>query len=277
MDYGRVKSMHLVDYLRSIGCNPTKVQYGSAWYLSPFRKERTASFKVNLAKNLWYDFGAGEGGSLVDLVMKLNNRDYADAIAQLASGPSFCSTSNCSPQDDEAGRIRIERVQPLTHPALLRYLVLRKITLRIGKAFLKEAHYTVHGRKYFALAFANDKGGYELRNAFFKTGSSPKYFTTIPGTDETRINIFEGFMDFLSCCSYYNRPPHARTIILNSLSFLPKAESSLGNYRAIRLYLDNDPAGRAATRSVMNRFPQAEDVGQVIYPGYKDFNEFWMS
>lgn len=276
MDYTQIKNVQMSEYLRSIGCNPTKVQYGSAWYLSPFRQERTASFKVNLSKNLWYDFGAGEGGTLVDFVMKMNRLDFSGAIAQIGSG-SFSYTKHYDyPQDDGTGRIKIEQLQPLSHPALMQYLSRRRIPLQIARMYLHQAHYSVHNRKYFALAFPNDKGGYELRNAFFKTGSSPKYFTTIPGKDETRISLFEGFMDFLSCCSYYGRSPKGRTVILNSLSFLQRLDPTLGEFRSIHLYLDNDPAGREATRRLMDRFGQAKDLAEVLYPGYKDFNEYWM-
>ena len=28
------------------------------WYLAPYRGERTSSFRVNVAKQLWYDFDA---------------------------------------------------------------------------------------------------------------------------------------------------------------------------------------------------------------------------
>jgi len=275
MDFPQVKNVHLSDYLKSIGHNPQKIQYGSAWYLSPFRNERTASFKVNLAKNLWYDFGSGEGGTLLDFVMKLGRCDYFGAIAQIVSDCPAVSVRYDSDYD-ESGHIKIEQLQPLSHPALLQYLAKRKISEEIARRFLQQAHYSVHCKKYFALAFANDKGGYELRNVFFKTGSSPKYLSTIPGVDETRINIFEGFMDFLSSCCYYQRPPRSKTIVLNSLSFLKRIEPMLGEFRTIRLYLDNDPAGRQATTGILKRFTQAKDMARVIYPDHKDFNEFWM-
>jgi DNA primase len=50
----------------------------------------------------------------------------------------------------------------------------------------------------------------------------------------------------------------------------------LGEFRTIRLYLDNDPAGRQATTGILKRFTQVKDMARVIYPDHKDFNEFWM-
>lgn len=46
--------------------------------------EKTSSFSINLEKNLWYDFGSGEGGSGIDLVAKLDGLSPTDAINKLA-------------------------------------------------------------------------------------------------------------------------------------------------------------------------------------------------
>ena len=37
------------------------------WYKSPFRTEKEASFKVDLHKEVWYDFGLGKGGDIITL------------------------------------------------------------------------------------------------------------------------------------------------------------------------------------------------------------------
>jgi CHC2 zinc finger len=40
--------------------------------VSPFRPaEKTPSFKIDPVKNLWFDFGSGEGGTIIDFVQKL--------------------------------------------------------------------------------------------------------------------------------------------------------------------------------------------------------------
>ncbi len=59
----------IVGFLESQGISPaiTTVS-GKYWYCSPFRAEKTPSFSVLLLKNIWYDHGAGIGGSLIDLV-----------------------------------------------------------------------------------------------------------------------------------------------------------------------------------------------------------------
>ena len=162
---------------------------------------------------------------------------------------------------------------------LIEYLISRKVSIPFAKQYLKEAYYTVHDKKYFALAFENNLGGFELRNATFKTGSSPKYFTTIPGADGSRINVFEGFMDYLSCCTHFKKKPRYTTIILNSLSFLPLTLNRLNEsgIQAVNLYLDNDLAGKTASKRIIDTCKKVNDLAPLIYPGHKDFNEFLMA
>ena len=277
MNISEVRKTNLMDYLNQNGHKPIKIQYGNAWFISPMRQEKTPSFKVHLSRNIWYDFGSGEGGNLIDLVMKLHNTSFRETI-DLIGENSFSPVNYIqSCPADESGKIKIDSIQSLSNPVLIQYLKSRAIALPFARLFLKEAFYTVHNRKYFALAFKNDKDGYELRNAFFKTGSSPKYITTLPGLDNSKINLFEGFMDFLSCCTYYNKIPRYQTIVLNSLSFLPRIDSELEQPREVNLFLDNDPAGIAATQKIVNSVIQVKDWAPVLYPTHKDFNEFLMN
>jgi len=61
-------------------------------------------------------------------------------------------------------------------------------------------YYTYNGKSYFALAFANESGGYELRNRYYKGCYGHKDISLIPGrnTASKSVAVFEGFMDFLS-------------------------------------------------------------------------------
>ena len=56
------KQIDLVEYLASLNFQPQKVRNQDFWYLSPLRQEKTASFKVNRQKNVWYDHAFGKGG-----------------------------------------------------------------------------------------------------------------------------------------------------------------------------------------------------------------------
>ncbi len=64
-----IKNIPIVDYLHACGIQPVK-KYGSyALYNAPYREDHNASMKVDFTRNLWYDFGLGKGGSIIDLVM----------------------------------------------------------------------------------------------------------------------------------------------------------------------------------------------------------------
>ena len=57
MNIQEAKNIRLVDFLAGFGYEPVIQRGNSVWYKSPFRAEKKASFKVDLHKELWYDFG----------------------------------------------------------------------------------------------------------------------------------------------------------------------------------------------------------------------------
>ena len=50
----------------------------------PFHNERTPSFNVNPARNIFKCFGCGEGGNPVNFIMKHEHLNYPDALRYLA-------------------------------------------------------------------------------------------------------------------------------------------------------------------------------------------------
>ena len=52
--------------------------------LCPFHREKTPSFHISSDKQLYYCFGCGSGGNIIDFVMKIENLDFIDAIKFLA-------------------------------------------------------------------------------------------------------------------------------------------------------------------------------------------------
>ena len=80
MTIDEIKAISIKDYLGSMSIYPIKNYGYYGMYKSPFRNEHTPSFKVDYNQNLWYDFALDEGGSLIDLVMKLHNCSLVQAI-----------------------------------------------------------------------------------------------------------------------------------------------------------------------------------------------------
>ena len=53
--------------------------------LCPFHGEKTPSFYVNTSKQIYKCFGCGEGGDVINFVMKMENLDFIDAVKLLAN------------------------------------------------------------------------------------------------------------------------------------------------------------------------------------------------
>lgn len=86
-----IKHLSIRAYLAEQGLHPTKDNPRYGLYLSPLREEHMPSFKVDYERNLWYDFGLGEGGSIIDLVMRLKRCDFAHAVRLLRTERGYRS------------------------------------------------------------------------------------------------------------------------------------------------------------------------------------------
>ena len=52
--------------------------------LCPFHNEKTGSFSVSESKQLYYCFGCGKGGGVINFIMEIENLSYPDAVRFLA-------------------------------------------------------------------------------------------------------------------------------------------------------------------------------------------------
>ena len=272
-----IKQVSIVDYLAQAGFEAKLIKGVNYWYCSPLRSELTPSFKVNAERNQWYDFGTGDHGDIIDLVCALQHCSTAEAMRQLAVlkgvglAPSF-SFGGTTPVRSQTPSMELISVQAVKHPKLLLYLAKRGLQPSDAFPFLSEVYYKVSGKCFFALGFPNDAGGWELRNPYFKGCFAPKAISTIKGTDSHKLQLFEGFMDFLS---WRKLRPEGQddSIMLNSLTLLPKLIPSLHAYTMIESFLDNDEAGDRATKQLIDAGLPVKDM-RACYTPYKDVNEY---
>ena len=292
MNLHNIKQQSIVDYLQQYGYSPKHIRGNAYWYCSPLRNEHTASFKVNTERNQWYDFATGEHGDIIDLVCILQHCSIAEAMKYLSSASntfavrsstrathSFSFGGTSIPAAPPAHHMELVSVKSITHPKLLQYLAergLKKSDVLQEKSdvfsFLWEISYKISDKTFFALGFANDAGGWELRNPYFKGCMAPKSISTIKGKDGQRLQIFEGFMDFLSWRKLHPEID-ADSIVLNSLALLPKVFPLITSYTSIERFLDNDVAGRKAFELLKCSCPHVMD-GSVRYQAHKDLNEW---
>ncbi|SDK74846.1 CHC2 zinc finger [Salinimicrobium catena] len=270
LDWKEARQKSIVKVLGDFGVVPKKQTSKAAWYLSPLRTEKEASFCVTLYKNLWYDFGIAKGGNVIDLVMELKSCTAVDALRYLSSQTSFFFNPPVIKQTRRNSSIEVIKVKELQHPALIHYLKSRGISESTAKLFCKEVWYTHNGKTHFSIGLPNSLGGWELRNKFFKNSTAPKSYSSIRKGNE-KLLLFEGMFDFLSLATLdLDLVCSSDSIVLNSLGFLKNSFQLLGNYEEINLYLDNDPAGRKAVHELKKY--SIKDCSSV-YKGFKDLNE----
>ena len=205
------RKIPIVEYLTLEGITYIRSRRdgGELWYSSPLRDgDSDPSFKVDTAKNLWFDFGLDKGGNVIDLVCALRNTTVSDALRLLeetglyrgvylpgANSALFqpeypaknkadfvcagekenqlvgelSSIGRGRAENKSPGRFEIKKVIKLTHPALIEYLGERKIDIAFAKKYLKEVHFKPNDQnKSFFALGWKCGGGYDVRNRHFK-------------------------------------------------------------------------------------------------------------
>ena len=153
-DIRHIKQISIRYYLAERSLYPTKDNPRYGLYLSPLREEHTPSFKVDYEQNLWYDFGLGEGGSIIDLVMCMELCDAGEAIQRLErhiDGMSVSTFLRKNPVPKRSSSIIVEKVRLLENSALLDYLAERGIDLDTARVHCLEVDYRVADKSYFAV------------------------------------------------------------------------------------------------------------------------------
>src|SRR6266536_2307564 len=241
-----VKNTDIVDYLSSLGFKPTKVTRNDYWYLSPFRDETTPSFKVNRNMNRWYDFGEGKGGNIIDFGILYHKCGVSELLKEMTKSFSFQQKNiHVKHENEEEKKIKIINEREISSLVLIRYLHKRRIPIELAAKFCKEIDYELYGKKYYAIGFQNNAGGYELRNEKFKASSSPKDITLIENQAE-KITVFEGFFNFLSYQAIHQKQeqPQTNFLILNSASFFQKSLPLMQSHKSVNLFFDCDTTGQ---------------------------------
>ncbi len=262
--------------LAKLGHFPTKSSEKEAWFLSPFRSETQASFKVSKKLNRWYDHGAGIGGNVIDLVCLITNSSVREALRVIEQDQtSFSFQQRPIFKEDNEQRITITKVKELTHFALKEYLKSRSIELKTALGYCKEVHYGFKDKSYFAIGLENESGGWELRNKYVKNSSSPKDITHIRN-GHTKLIITEGMFDLLSILDWNeNLELEYDFLVLNSLAFVQRAMKPIDGYNEIDFYLDNDENGKRTTQKFIGYSKRYKDKSG-LYTGFKDINEWLM-
>ena len=280
MDSKDINRFPIREYLAGLNIHLVKERGYYGMYHSPFREDRTASFKVDYENNRWRDFGTGENGSLIDLVMKIENCTNGHAmqlLEQYIEGKysfSFQRESISTHRKETEPAIQINDVRKITHPALLQFLQERSIVPDLANLYCKEVHYSIYGKPYFAIGFQNNSGGWALRNKGFKGCSSMDVKTFFQNEKKDTCLVCEGFADFLSYLTMKGeKEPKHDAVVLNSTVNLPKVINQLSEYKSVQAFLDNDEGGKRAVQDLRSACKEVIDQS-AHYTNHKDLNEY---
>ena len=283
----RILSFPIPSILQHFG---RRTEHIGNMYYSPFRDERNPSFSVKPSDNLWMDFGSGEGGNVLTLVSQLAGIPISetwDYIAALDLNMVVLDTCADTVRNHvTSSKIIIDRVRDSFNSRnLVRYAESRGIPRHILEFYCRQVTYHVEGMRnlsWTAIGFpAGD--GWVLRQStndrYSKrcTGSCCTLISVsgnpVPVASCDRVEVFEGFFDFLSWLVLKERTkPFSDICILNSVNNLSRGIDFIASHSTISCWLDDDPAGRDTFEKIKDRCPQARDhFGEL--EGCKDVNE----
>lgn len=273
-----------MEYLTAKGIHPAKKFHGYYMYYSPLRNgENTPSFKVSLQENLFIDFATNEGGTLIDLILRLNP-DYTVSriVAEFTQGIfSFHQPKAIkSVEEGSTGlsKIQVLRTDPIeTDSDMCSYLERRGIDYKKASDYVFCITYQVKNFTFKGIATKNTKGGYNITYKHFKyvTKQGPTFYSH----NNTRsLIVTEGIMDLLSFIMLYPEQVGVHDFcVLNSVNNIPSAIGILKRANQIFSFLDNDDAGEKATKSIVE-FANSNNIYlfdyRRKYSGYKDLNDF---
>lgn len=284
------KNVNLLDVAFSECLKPLYQTPKGVFFVNPFRKDKKPSFIIFKSRSGAYlakDFGQNERAmDSITFIQKLKNMNFQQSVGWLLSfdgatsnNHSFSFTKN-NTQLSEG--IELRKIQPLQNKALINYLKSRNIDINfVSKCpLLFEFYYRLkgkprkNGRDFFALAFKNIAGGYDLRSSTFKGKYGTNSYSYIPHSKSDNIAVFEGFTDYLSALTFY-KVDHSKThiLILNSTENKQKPLSMLQKFDKVFLYLDNDDAGKKAVDFFKKNLEKVFDQSH-IYKYHNDFNQF---
>lgn len=281
-DKDKAKQVDIIEYLKELGYEEEGGTGSYARFMSPFGNDRNPSFMVKRSTNRWTDYTGGDsvGGDIIDLVMKLEQISFKDAIKRLLGDKKTKFIPRFTPPKEVKKGVEIIGISEILDCRLIDYLEKeRKIPMNLANKYCDQLSIKFPNSKsdpeqvHVAIGFMNNECGYEIRNSYLKIAASPKTWTTIKSTPKRQLNVFEGFISFLSTLVHFGVDHlEGTTVIMNTLSFYTNVIEIAKDFPETHLYLDYGQAGHEKTMLMRSYIKGAKDC-RDFYKGYEDSND----
>ena len=134
--------------------------------LSPFRSETKPSFSVAPDKNMWYDFGSGQGGNAIQFIIEYEKISFSEAVRSLAEKHNI---EIIEVGDEQQNNLydQLYEIHNLANLFFINNLSSKKGTK--AKSYMKDRFFSNEIIKKFAIGFSNDSWDQlykELKNKF---------------------------------------------------------------------------------------------------------------
>ena len=279
----RANSVDLVDFLQ---------RQGEKLLPSGRDKRLARDHSITVRGNRWYDHASEEGSYAIDLVKRLYNLSFPEAVSLLLGGEQGVEYRQHSKSNESEQRKPF--VLPPAHTDMRRvfaYLIKQRcISREVLSEFAREKLLFEDAEYHNAVFVGFDEKGV-ARHAHKKStatgssfrinveGSHPAYsFHYISKNPHPHnLFVFEAPIDLLSYISLHPENwKNASYVALNGVSEQPvlKLLELYPQLQKVTLCLDNDEAGRKAA-SRIHRTLQQQGFEDVVYDisAHKDWNE----
>jgi DNA primase len=182
------------DIVAVVGDHTRLKKAGQRWKgLCPFHSEKSPSFTVDAATNLYYCFGCSEGGDIYDFLMKVEGLDFVEAVEQLARRTGFSLRYEEMSAREKRALGERSRMVAVTTAALEWFRAqLYAEQGRVARDYLKERGFGREDAERFALGFAPEAWDALSRHLTVEKGFSRE---DVLGTVLARTNDRGGLRD----------------------------------------------------------------------------------
>ena len=135
------------------------------WGCCPFHNEKTPSFSVSGAKQMYHCFGCGVSGNVYTFLMKYDNMSFPEAVKSLAERAGVkLPEEEYSPQAKQKAEKRQRILDCNKEAATYFYYMLRSPQGETGMKYLKKRELTDETMRSFGLGYAGKSGTYLVKH-----------------------------------------------------------------------------------------------------------------